>query len=147
MFKIRSNCDILNVYKVLEDGDLLYYVQIILIILLIGSIFGYILSTLKEKSYLKNNIIIIDKKVVTEDHLNEADIKEFILDGLRVKSGDEIRVITKEKKKYNGILIGAKRKSRKIIIVTHTDEIKHFRIDDILKLKIISKYGKFFNKI
>ena len=124
---------------------MLYYIETISIILLICSIFGYILSTLKEKSYLKNNIIVIDKKSVTQEHLNETDMKEFILDGLRLKSGDEIKVITKEKKKYNGILIGAKKKSKEIMMVTHEDEIKQFQIKDISKFKIISKYGRFFN--
>lgn len=124
---------------------MLYYIQTISIILLIGSIFGYILAILREKSYLKNNIIVIDKKSVTQEHLNETDMKEFIIDGLRLKSGDEIRVITKSKKKYNGILIGAKKRDKKIVIVTHEDEIKQFDIKDISKFKIISKYGKFFN--
>ncbi len=117
----------------------------ILIILFITSIFGYIFSILKEKMYLKNNIIFIDKKIVTEEVLDETDIKEFFLDGLRVKAGDEIKVVTKEKKKYNGILLGAKRKNNSILMVTHRDEIKYFKIDNILRLKVVSKYGKFFN--
>lgn len=125
--------------------NLLYYLQIIMVLLFVTSIFGYIFVILKEKLYLKNNIIIIDKKIVTQQHLNEADMKEFILDGLRVKAGDEIKVITKENKKYNGILIGAKKKDRSILMVTHRDEIKLFTIDNILKFKIVSKYGKFFN--
>ena len=90
-------------------------------------------------------MIVIDKKAVTQDHLNETDMKEFVIDGIRMKSGDEIKVKTKEKKSYNGILIGAKKKDKKIIIVTHRDEIKQFEIENILKFKIISKYGKFFN--
>lgn len=112
--------------------------------LLITSIFGYIFSTLKEKLYLKNNIIVIDKKAVTEEHLDSADMKEFILDGVKAKTGDEIRVITREKKRYNGILIGAKKLEKSIMIITHKDEIKSFSIDNILKFKIISKYGQFF---
>ncbi|MBU5314154.1 hypothetical protein KQI38_19220 [Tissierella carlieri] len=124
---------------------MLYYLRIMLVLLFIASIFGYIFVILKEKIYLKNNIIIIDKKVVTQEHLNEADMKEFILDGLRVKAGDEIRVITKENKKYNGILLGAKKKDKSILMVTHRDEIKLFAIDNILKFKVVSKYGKFFN--
>ncbi len=51
-------------------------------------------------------MIVIDKKTVTQDHLEEADMKEFILDGTRVKSGDEIKVITTAKEKIEGILIG-----------------------------------------
>ena len=102
-------------------------------------------SILKEKMYLRNNIIIIDNKKVTQEHLDETDMKEFILDGVKVKAGDEIRVITKEKKKYNGILIGAKKRDRSILMVTHDDEIKSFKIDNIIKFKILSKYGKFLN--
>ncbi len=121
------------------------YIINIGLILLVASIFGYIFVILKEKLYLQNNIIYIDKKVVTEKVLEETDIKEFFLDGLRVKAGDEIRVITKEKEKYIGILLGAKKKDRSIIMVTHNDEIKDFQIENITKFKIISKYGKFFN--
>lgn len=87
---------------------------------------------------------MIDKKVVTQDHLNETDMKEFVLDGLRAKAGDEIKVITKENEKYNGILIGAKKNDKSILMVTHRDEIKRFKIDNILKFKIKSKYGRFF---
>lgn len=124
---------------------MLEYIQTILILLFITSIFGYIFVILKEKMYLKNNIVIIDKKTVTPEHLKEADMKEFILDGIRAKAGDEIKVITKEKKRYNGILLGAKKKDKSILMVTHKDEIKIFKIDNIEKFKILSKYGKFFN--
>lgn len=124
--------------------NLLTYIQIVLLALLIISVLGYILVVLKEKVYLKNNIIVISKKSVTDGHLNKADMKEFILDGTRVKSGDEVKVITKGKEKFEGILIGAIKSERSILMVTHNDQIKKFNIDNILKLKIISKYGKFF---
>jgi hypothetical protein len=130
---------------ILEGERLLYNIQVILIILFITSIFGYIFSTLKEKLYLKNNIILIEKKVVTQEHLNDTDMKEFIIDGLKVKSGDEIKLITKENKSYIGILIGAKKKDKEILIVTHNDEIKNVKVENILKFKIVSKYGRFFN--
>ncbi|NLV89047.1 MAG: hypothetical protein GX021_06760 [Tissierellia bacterium] len=123
---------------------MLDFITTILILLFIASIFGYIFTILKEKLYLKNNIIFIDKKVVTEEHLNEADLKEFLLDGLRVKAGDEIKVVTKENKKYNGILLGAKLKEKQILMVTYKDEIKLFKIDNILKFKLVRKYGNFF---
>ena len=122
-----------------------YNIQVILIILFIASVFGYIFSILKEKIYLKNNIILIEKKAVTQEHLNDTDMKEFIIDGLKVKSGDEIKLITKEKNSYIGILIGAKKKDKEILIVTHGDEIKNVKIENILKFKIVSKYGRFFN--
>jgi hypothetical protein len=129
----------------LEGKRLFYNIQVILIILFIASVFGYIFSILKEKIYLKNNIILIEKKAVTQEHLNDTDMKEFIIDGLKVKSGDEIKLITKEKNSYIGILIGAKKKDKEILIVTHGDEIKNVKIENILKFKIVSKYGRFFN--
>lgn len=124
---------------------MLLYLEILFTVLLIVSIVGYILSTLKEKIYLKNNIIVIDKKAVTQEHLESTDMKEFVLDGVRAKAGDEIKVITKEKKKYNGILIGAKKIEKSIMMITYRDEIKSFNIDNISKFKITSKYGQFFN--
>lgn len=126
------------------DFVLIIYIQRVLFVLLLANILGYILVVLKEKIYLKNNMIVIDKKNVTQNHLEEADMKEFILDGTRVKSGDEIKVVTIAKEKIEGILIGAIKKERAILLVTHNDQIKKFDIDNILKFKVISKYGKFF---
>lgn len=126
------------------DFSLLMHLQKILFVLLAVNILGYILVVLREKIYLKNNIIIINKKSVTQKHLEKADMKEFMLDGTRVKSGDEVKVVTVAKEKFEGILIGAIKKERSILMVTHDDEIKKFSIDNILKFKIISKYGKFF---
>lgn len=123
---------------------MLGYIQKILIFLLGTSILGYILVVLKEKLYLKNNVIIIDKKSVTQNHLEKADMKEFVLDGSRVKSGDEVKVITVAKDKFQGILIGAIRSEKSILMVTYNDEIKQLNIDNILKFKVISKYGRFF---
>lgn len=116
----------------------------IVLVFFMASVMGYILTIMKEKMNLKNNMIVIDKKSVTQETLNEADMKEFFLDGLKARSGDEIKIITKENKKYNGILIGANKKEKEIIIVTHSDEIKGFKIENIEKFKVISKYGKFF---
>lgn len=124
--------------------DLIINILKILIILLITSISGYILVVLKEKIYLKNNMIVIDKKTVTQSHLDKTDIKEFVYGGARIKSGDEIKVVTKTKEKYQGILIGIIKKEKSILLVTHKDQIKKFEIDEIKKFKVISKYGKFF---
>lgn len=122
----------------------LIYIKIILIMLLSLSILGYILVVLKEKILLKNNIIVINKKSVTEKHIKDADMKEFVLDGNRVKAGDEVKVSLKGNGSLKGIVIGAKRKDRSILMVTYDDKIKKLNIDNIIKFKIISKYGKFF---
>ncbi|CCQ96034.1 conserved hypothetical protein [[Clostridium] ultunense Esp] len=124
---------------------MLTYIQRLLIFLLAINVLGYILVVLKEKIYLKNNLIIIDNKHVTPQHLEKADMKEFVLDGSRVKSGDEVKIITNAKDKFVGILIGAIKKEKAILMVTHDNEIKQLDIDNILKFKVISKYGRFFN--
>ncbi len=131
-------------YMLYGGGELFDFLYNIFIMLFIVTCFGYIFVTLKEKVYLKRNIILIDKKSVTQEHIDETDIKEFVLDGNRMKSGDEIKLITKGKRKYSGTLIGAKKKENKIMIVTNNDEIKLFSVENIFRLKVTSKYGKFF---
>ncbi len=121
------------------------FLQSFLIMLLITSIIGYILVVLKEKMYLKNNIILIDNKSVTQDHLDDTDMKEFFLDGTILKAGDEIRVITRREEKYKGILIGAIQKEKSILLVTNSNKVLKFRVDNIKQFKILSKYGKFFS--
>lgn len=122
----------------------LIYIKIILIMLFSLSILGYTLVVLKEKILLKNNIIVINKKSVTEKHIKDTDMKEFVLDGNKVKAGDEVKVSLKGNESLKGIVIGAKRKDRSILLVTYDDKIKRLNIDSIIKFKIISKYGKFF---
>lgn len=92
-------------------------------------------------------MIIINKKSVTQEHLDETDMKEFILDGCRIKAGDEVKVVLNDKKRFSGIIIGAKRKERAILLVTYKDEVKKLCIDNIVKFRVISKYGKFFKTL
>ncbi|MBE6082413.1 hypothetical protein EQM13_08045 [Acidilutibacter cellobiosedens] len=125
---------------------MLDYLEYIVITLFMVSVIGYILAVVKEKILLKNNIILIDKKSVTQSHIEETDMKEFILDGFRIKSGDELKVFLKDNKKFEGIVIGAKKKEKSILMVTYGDEVKKFSVENIAKFKIISKYGKFFKE-
>lgn len=117
----------------------------LIFILFIVSLIGYILVVIKEKLYLKNNLIVIDNKHVTQEHLEEADLKEFYLDGKRIKSGDEIKVRCKEKKNIIGTLIGAIVEEQSIMIITNKNKILRLKIEDIMEFKIISKYGKFLS--
>lgn len=110
------------------------------------SISGYVLVVLKEKYLLKNNIIVIDNKHLKHEDLIETDIREFIFKGQRIKSGDEIKVITKKDEKVQGIIIGAKKSEEAIHIITHKNDIIKCKIDNILKFRVVSKYGRFFNK-
>lgn len=121
-------------------------IKSILVMLFLVSIFGYILVVLKEKMYLRNNLIIIDKKSVTQEHLDEVEIKEFRLGRVQVRAGDEVKIVTLGNKKHQGIILGAKRGDNSIVMVTHDDKVKQFNVTKIKKFKIISKYGKFFTK-
>lgn len=124
---------------------LLIYIQKILIVLFAASVCGYIFTVLKQKMYLKNNIIIIENRSVTQEELDKADMKEFIFNGESVKSGDEVKVITSNKDKFEGTLIGIIKKEKALLMVTYKNEIKKLKLDNIEKFKIICKYGQFFN--
>lgn len=121
-----------------------YEIQMLLVSLLLTSIVGYILVVFKEKAYLRDNTIIIDKKSVTQDSIDEAEIKIFMLGSKELRSGDEIKLITSKNKIIEGIIIGAKIQQNEIILVTHKDELTKLKVDMIKKIKIVSKYGRFF---
>lgn len=116
----------------------------LLIMLFLVSLIGYILVVLKEKLFLFDNMIIIGKKSVTQEHINDTDMKVFTIGGIKIKSGDEIRLVLLNNLKIDGIVIGAKAKEKELMMVTHSDEVKAFEVKDIRKIKVISKYGKFF---
>lgn len=122
------------------------FLQILMVMLLIASVIGYILVVLKEKLYLKNNVIVIDNKYVTQEHIDNTDLKEFFLDGTMLNAGDEIRLITKKNERFDGILIGATKKEKSLLLVTHENKVLKLGIDNILQFRILSKYGKFFVK-
>lgn len=123
---------------------IIYEIQMFLITLLLTSIIGYILVVIKEKANLMDNTIIIDKKSVTQDSLDEADIRIFMLGKEEIGTGDEVRLTTSNNKRIEGIVIGAKIKQNEIILVTHNDEVTTLKVEMIRKIKIISKYGRFF---
>lgn len=111
----------------------------------VASLFGYVLVVLKEKYYLKKNIILIDNKYISNDEIEDTDLYEFVLDGTKLTAGDEITIQTKTNEKYKGVVIGAIAKEQSIKIITYTNEIIKLRIDTIREFKILGKYGKFFN--
>ncbi|WP_442199083.1 hypothetical protein [Senegalia sp. (in: firmicutes)] len=121
---------------------LIYFLKNISFILLAVSILGYVLVVIKEKLYLKENTILIDKKSVTSEHIKEANISEFLIGRLKIKTGDEISILLKSDKKFSGIVIGAKENS--VLLVTHSDEVLKLSVNKIKKIKLISKYGRFF---
>lgn len=125
--------------------NLFLFLYRLAITLFIFSLSGYILVVMREKFFLKNNMIIIDNKYLTQQDLEEADIREFIFRGQVLKSGDEILVYTRDRRKVLGTIIGAKKDDDTIHIITYKNRIVKCRVEDILKFKVISKYGRFFN--
>lgn len=124
---------------------MLTFIYRLAITLFVLSMAGYVLVVLKEKFFLKNNIIIIDNKHLTQEDLSETDVNEFVFKGKVVKSGDEIKVVTREKEKVRGIIIGAKKSEETIHIITYDNDIVKCKVDHIMKFRIVSKYGRFFN--
>ena len=121
-----------------------YEIQMFLFTVFLTSVFGYILVVIKEKVYLRDNTIIIDKKSVTQDFIDMADIKTFMLGDEEFRTGDEIKLITSKNKRISGIVIGARVDENEIVLVTHKDELKKLKIDMIKKIRVVSKYGRFF---
>ncbi len=122
------------------------YIINILIIAFFVSIIGYILSVLREKYYLKNNIIIVDNKSLTSDDFKDIDMNQMSYNGLYLKTGDEIKIVTENNQTYKGTLLGGKFEDGILKVITKTDEILEFRVSKINKVKIIREYGKFFTQ-
>lgn len=118
--------------------------QLFLITMFVVCMLGYILVVIKEKINLKDNTIVIDKKSVTQDYIDEAEVKVFMLGSQEIRSGDEIKLVLSSNKKIEGIVLGAKVDKNEIMLVTYKDEIKRLKVDMIKKIRVVSKYGKFF---
>ncbi|WP_129596389.1 hypothetical protein [Anaerophilus nitritogenes] len=106
---------------------------------------GYIFTILKEKYYLWNHFIFIDSKAISQEHIDEVETRYFKIGKIRVMAGDEMKIYCHNKNVIKGIIIGATLKDNRVLIVTPKDEIEFVNVDDIKDIKIISRYGKFFN--
>ena len=116
----------------------------VLLTLWVISVLGYVLTVIKEKIYLRNNMIVIENKWITQEDLDKADIKEFIFNGVQARFGDEFKIVTTCNDIFKGILIGAVKEDMSIIMVTYDNKVEKLDINDIVKFRLISKYGRFF---
>ncbi len=107
---------------------------------------GYILTILKEKIYLNNNIILLDYRELNEEDLSNLDIKHFLLGSTEIMVGDEVKIMLENDNKLIGTVLGADKSNNTIGIVTKGKDIIKLNIKSIKKLKVISRYGKFFTK-
>jgi len=102
---------------------------------------------LKEKIYLNNNIIFLDNKDLEQKDIENLDIKHFMLGSTEVMAGDEVKIMLENDGKLVGTVLGADKSNNTIIIITKGSDITKLNIKTIKKLKVISRYGKFFTKI
>lgn len=111
--------------------------------LFIISFLAYSLIVIKEKYFLKQNMIVLDSKHLRQEDINETDINEFVFQGIETRSGDEVRVVT-DSKEYEGMLIGLKFDEESIHILTYRNEIEKIKLGKIKDFSMLNKYGSFF---
>ena len=114
------------------------------ITMLVFTYTGYILKILKEKFYLNNNIILLDNKNLNHEDIKKLDIKHFMLGTTEIMAGDEVKIILENDNKLTGTVLGANKISNTIAITTRDRTVTELNIKSIRKLKVVSRYGKFF---
>lgn len=144
-FKNQLNYDIIELKQILGGEYLFIFIYRLGIGLFIFSILAYILVVLREKIFLKNNIILIDNKNLTQKDIDNTNINEFVYKGISIRSGDGIKIVTKEKDIFDGIIIGANKEKKSVHIITYKNEVIECPINNIKKIKIIDKYGSFLS--
>ncbi len=122
-----------------------YVLSLALTIFLI-CVIGYIMVVIKEKLYLKNNVIVLDFKNLDQSELKNIDVKHFMLGSTELMAGDEIKVELDNSLNIKGVLLGVIKSENAIAIATKAQGIKNLKISTIRRLKVISKYGKFFTR-
>ncbi len=117
---------------------------LILFSLLIISISGYIFALLAERDNLHNHSISIKSNTVTQSFLDGLDLKTFKLGKNNMIIGDEVKITTYDSLKIRGTILGAKRVTNQIFLLTSKDEVVELNVQTIKRLVITSKYGRFF---
>lgn len=112
--------------------------------LLCVAVVGYLLAVLKEQLDLKNHRVVIKSKNITQLDLDNIDMKMFKMGHLTLYIGDEIRVRLKGKRSLRGTLLGAKKRTNALCLITSKDEVVEVNIKTIEHLRIVTKYGRFF---
>jgi hypothetical protein len=120
------------------------YVELILIVGLTLSVFGYLFSVIKERMDLKQQRVEIKSKAVTQDLIDDVDYKVFKLGEKRLNIGDEVSVRMKNNNLVKGTLIGARKVENALCIVTEDDELLDVSVPRIKNLRVTLKYGRLF---
>lgn len=113
-------------------------------IALVVCVFGYLFSVLKESINIVNEKVQLDSKKITQQIIDDIDYKVFKLGSTKLMIGDEIKIYLRDNRLVRGIVVGAKKRTNELCIVTKKDEVLDLKIASIKKLKVITKYGKLF---
>ena len=117
---------------------------VIVAILFTVQVTSNIAAVMKEKYALKHNTIVIDKDFVSQEDLEKADQKSFSWHGLLLRAGDELKIY-RNSKNLKGVLLGINSKHGKILLASDEDCIESIPFYEVLKIRRLSRYGKFFN--
>lgn len=118
-------------------------IAILLAALVVLRILRNILDVVKEKMALHNNVVIIDNDNVSNEDLERATVKVFLIQGMKIHAGDRIRVITKFRDKMEGMVLGADTKAESLVLADKHD-VMDIQFKKIKEVKLVSRYGHFF---
>lgn len=116
----------------------------LLIVLLIACIFGYVFTVMKEYSDLLNRRVVINSKAVSQDILDGLDLQIFKVGNTKLKTGDIVKIYSSIKKSIKGTVLGAQIKDNSLVLLMKDDEIISYKISDIKRLRVVSRYGRLF---
>jgi hypothetical protein len=125
--------------RALVSNNILYFMVTIMVV----SFFGYIFCVLKERVDLFNQRIEFKSDSITQDYIDDVEMKSFKLGRKTLLIGDEVKVYLNSKVFIKGVILGAKKSQNKLCLITETDELLELSVSNIRKLKILSKYGRF----
>lgn len=112
------------------------------VLLFLVAVVGYIFAIVKENINFVNQTVEIDSKAVTQQIIDDMDYTVFKLGETRLKVGDEIKVQLQKEGSIKGVLLGAKKTSNCLCLVTKDDRVVELNVKKIKKLKVLTKYGR-----
>lgn len=116
----------------------------LLLALLMVMVLGYLMSAYKETLDFKRAVVRFKSSKVTQNLIDQYDVKIFKLGGRRVNIGDEVKIVLENEEQLKGCVLGAKKKLNSLALITELDEIVELNIRQIRKLKVVTKYGRLF---
>ncbi len=120
------------------------FLMIITMLLLGVSVFGYVMTVLKEKMDLYHDRVHIPSQKLTQMDIDSVELKAFRVGKVNLMIGDQIQVYLKDNVRIRGTVLGARKKDNSLCLVTSRDELVTLSVPAIRKLKVVTRYGKIF---